>query len=692
MEQQQEYRLEGLTCIDCTKTFEKNVKNISNVEEVEVHFTTSKMKVKGNVSIEQLIEAGKFDDIQVIPLNAEPDNKPINSRNKRIAYASILFAFALAIDLLFSVQPVSILLLYGTVTIACGYKIFLKGFRRLFLFQFDMNVLMSIAVTGAFFIGEWREGALVAYLFAISEWLETYSFDKARNAIRSIMELSPKKATIVRNGVKVLLQVKDIQIGDLMIVKPGEKIAMDGVVVHGSSSVNQATITGESIPVEKGKGDIVFAGTFNEQGNLEVKVSKLTQDTTIAKIIKLVEEAQAKQAPSQAFVDRFAKVYTPIVFVLAIFIAFVPPILFQQDWSQWIYNSLALLVIACPCALVVSTPVAVVSAIGNAAKKGVVVKGGIFLEKLAHVQNIAFDKTGTLTIGKPNVTEMIWYTNNQQEELSIAASIELKTHHPIREAFVSYKQEHGLKDYVVEEFGAIVSAGIHGVVEEKEYYIAKPAYFAEMLNTHIKADVRTLEKKGNTVVVMATSEDVLGLIAIRDTIRESSKQTIKRLRKQKVEKLTMLTGDNKIVGKVISEELGLNNYYSELLPDEKVKQIKQLQKSGITAMVGDGVNDAPALALVDVGIAMGGAGSDSALETADIVLMSDDLDKLPFIINTSRQMLKIIKQNIFFAIAIKLLAIFLIVPGWLTLWLAIFADMGATILVTLNAIRLFKIK
>lgn len=690
-ERVQEYRLEGLTCIDCTKTFEKNVKSIANVEYAEVHFTTSKMKVKGNVSIEELVEAGKFDDIQVIPMNNHSE-KRINYRNKRIFYASVLFALAIAIDLWILVPTVFLILLYGTVTIVGAHKIFLKGFRRLFRFQFDMNVLMSIAVTGAFFIGEWREGALVAFLFSISEWLESYSFDKARNAIRSIMELSPKKATVVRNGVENLLSVEDVQIGDLMTVKPGEKIAMDGVVINGTSTINQATITGESIPVEKGKGDNVFAGTFNEQGYLEVKVSKLTQDTTIAKIIKLVEDAQAKQAPSQAFVDRFAKVYTPIVLTLAIFISIVPPIFFQYEWSHSVYNSLALLVIACPCALVVSTPVAVVSAIGNAAKNGVVVKGGIFLEKLAHVKNIAFDKTGTLTIGKPKISEMIWYTNNQQKELSMAVSIELKTHHPIRQAFVTYKEEHGLEDYLVEEFGAIVSTGVHGIVEGKEYFIVKPSYFAEKLTTNIQEDIRTLEKKGNTVVIMATREKLLGLIAIKDTIRESGKQTIQELKKQKVEKLSMLTGDNKIVGKVISQELGLSDYYSELLPDEKVKQIKHLQMSGITAMVGDGVNDAPALAVADVGIAMGGAGSDSALETADIVLMSDDLEKLPFIIKTSRKMLLIIKQNIFFAIAIKLLAIFLIVPGWLTLWLAIFADMGATIIVTLNAIRLFRIK
>lgn len=654
------------------------------------------MKVWGDVPLSELTKAGSFDNINVIPVGVEIQKISFwkNKRNNRMMITGLLLILAFYLDFFTSAQAGLLFSLYLVITLLGAFNIFKKGYKRLFLLQFDMNVLMSIAVTGAFLIGEWREGALVAFLFAVSEWLESYSFDKARNAIRSIMELAPKKATVKRKGIEQILAVSDIKIGDILVVKPGEKIAMDGIVKKGSSTINQAAITGESIPVEKTIGNQVFAGTLNEQGYLEVLVTKLAKDTTIAKIINLVEEAQGKKAQSQAFVDRFARVYTPVVLILAVFIAIVPPLLLAGNWNESIYNSLALLVVACPCALVVSTPVAVVSAIGNAAKQGVVIKGGIYLEKLAVVNQFAFDKTGTLTEGNPKVVGVTWYTNEQNKELAIAAAIEKQSNHPISKAVVKYVQQIEAKTHNVEYFSEIIGNGVKGIIEGKEYFVVKPEFVKKfgIINETIQEKISVLQNQGSTVIVMATNEQVLGLIVIQDTIRATSKRAILQMKKLGVSKIVMLTGDNPKVGQAIATSSGIDHFFAELLPNEKVEKVEQLQKQGFTAMVGDGVNDAPALALADVGIAMGGAGSDSALETADVVLMADDLEKLPFTINLSRKTLQIIKQNIALAIVIKFLAILLVFPGWLTLWLAIFADMGATILVTLNGIRLFRVR
>lgn len=654
------------------------------------------MKVWGDVPLTELTKAGSFDNINVIPVGVEIQKISFwkNKRNNRIMITGLLLSLTFFLDFFTNAQAGLLFSLYLAITFLGAFNIFKKGYKRLFLLQFDMNVLMSIAVTGAFLIGEWREGALVAFLFAVSEWLESYSFDKARNAIRSIMELAPKKATVKRKGVEQILAVSDIKIDDILVVKPGEKIAMDGIVKSGSSTINQAAITGESIPVEKTIGNQVYAGTLNEQGYLEVLVTKLAKDTTIAKIINLVEEAQGKKAPSQAFVDRFARIYTPVVLVLAVFIAIVPPLFLAGNWSESIYNSLALLVVACPCALVVSTPVAVVSAIGNAAKQGVVIKGGIYLEKLAVVKQFAFDKTGTLTEGNPKVVDVTWYTKEQNKELAIAAAIEKQSNHPISKAVVKYVQQIETKTHNVEYFSEIIGNGVKGIVEGKEYFVVKPEFVKKLgiINETIQEKISVLQNQGSTVIVMATNEQVLGLIVIQDTIRATSKKAIMQMKKLGVRNIVMLTGDNPKVGQAIATSSGVDHFFAELLPNEKVEKVELLQKQGFTAMVGDGVNDAPALALADVGIAMGGAGSDSALETADVVLMADDLEKLPFTINLSRKTLQIIKQNIAFAIVIKFIAILLVFPGWLTLWLAIFADMGATILVTLNGIRLFRVR
>lgn len=597
-------------------------------------------------------------------------------------------------------ESIAPILAYGASMVIGGHRLFITGLKNLIRLQFDMKTLMTIAVIGAAFIGEWGEGATVVILFAISEALETYSMDKARQSIRSLMDIAPKEALIRRGNQEMMVDVDDIQLGDIMIVKPGQKIAMDGIVVKGLSSVNQAAITGESVPVSKTADDEVFAGTLNEEGLLEVKVTKHVDDTTIAKIIHLVEEAQAERAPSQAFVDKFAKYYTPLIMLIALAVAVVPPLFFGADWDTWIYQGLAALVVGCPCALVISTPVAIVTAIGNAAKNGVLIKGGIHLEEMGAIKAIAFDKTGTLTKGIPIVTDYLPQTHaNSDELLSIVAALEKGSQHPLASAIMKKAEEENVpyQDMSIDDFSSITGKGIKGNFQNKMYYVGSPNLFDELLSNGIPSALKTtiarLQNQGKTVMVAGTSEEVLGLIAVADVLRENSKNVIENLHSLGIQKTIMLTGDNEGTANAIGDQVGVSDIKAELLPQDKLTFIKDLRnKYDRVAMVGDGVNDAPALAASTVGIAMGGAGTDTALETADIALMADDLGKLPFTVKLSRKALSIIKQNITFSLGIKLVALLLVIPGWLTLWIAIFADMGATLIVTLNGLRLLRIK
>lgn len=597
-------------------------------------------------------------------------------------------------------ESTSSILAYGASMVVGGYRLFSTGLKNLFRLDFDMKTLMTIAVMGAAFIGEWGEGATVVILFAISEALESYSMDKARQSIRSLMDIAPKEALIRRGNKELTVEVDEIQIGDIMIVKPGQKIAMDGIVIKGLSAVNQAAITGESVPVAKNIDDEVFAGTLNEEGLLEVKVTKHVDDTTIAKIIHLVEEAQAERAPSQAFVDRFAKYYTPIIMLIALGVAVVPPLFFGGDWDKWIYQGLAALVVGCPCALVISTPVAIVTAIGNAARNGVLIKGGIHLEEMGAIKAIAFDKTGTLTYGVPVVTDYIPQPDTDSDELlTIIAALENGSQHPLASAIMKKAEQDHLpyKNLTIDEFSSITGKGIKGKVNDKMYYVGSPKLFDEILTngipSNLKSTISELQNKGKTVMVAGTETEILGLLAVADEVRGNSKSVIHKLHSIGIQETIMLTGDNSGTAKAIGNQVGVSNIKAELLPQDKLTFIKELRnKYDRVAMVGDGVNDAPALAASTVGIAMGGAGTDTALETADIALMADDLGKLPFTVKLSRKALAIIKQNITFSLGIKLVALLLVIPGWLTLWIAIFADMGATLIVTLNGLRLLRVK
>ncbi|EGK10269.1 E1-E2 family cation-transporting ATPase [Desmospora sp. 8437] len=698
------YRVQGFTCASCAATFEDNVKKIPTVSDARVNFGASKLTVYGDSTVQELEKAGAFENLKVVPENEQipTEREPFWKRkeNLRVLASLVLLVAGWIMGQFTGEDSQPSIYLYTASILVGGYTLFWQGIKNLSRFQFDMKTLMTIAILGAATIGEWAEGATVVILFAISEALETYSMDKARQSIRSLMDIAPKEALIRRGNQEMAVPVEDIQVGDIMIVKPGQKLAMDGVIVRGASSVNQAAITGESIPVAKTVKDEVFAGTLNEEGLLEVQVTKRVEDTTIAKIIHLVEEAQAERAPSQAFVDRFAKVYTPAIMIASLALAVVPPLLFQADWSDWIYRGLVLLVVGCPCALVISTPVSIVTAIGNAAKNGVLIKGGVHLEEAGALNVIAFDKTGTLTEGKPEVTDLVSSEQaNEDEYLGIAAAIEKNSQHPLASAVMrrAEEKEIAFNQRLVEDFTSLTGKGVKAQVDGSLYFVGSPNLFEETLSNGIDEETRgsihRLQKEGKTVMVLGTNQQVLLLIAVADSLRESSRKAIQRLQQMGIRKTIMLTGDNKAMANAIGNKLGVGDVRAELLPQQKLDSIKQLQADGTkVAMVGDGVNDAPALAASTVGIAMGGAGTDTALETADIALMADDLEKLPFTIRLSRKALQIIKQNITFSLAIKAVALLLIVPGWLTLWMAIFADMGATLIVTLNGLRLLNVR
>jgi Cd2+/Zn2+-exporting ATPase len=698
----QVYRLQGLSCMNCAAKFEKNVKEIETVVDAQMNFGASKITVFGEATIEQLEKAGAFDGIKVMPAKqrAEEQRTPFWKKRTNITTAISALFVLLGYSAQFTADENSVLSigLFVLSIMIGGYDLFKVGISNLVRLQFDMKTLMTVAIIGAAFIGEWGEGAVVVFLFALSEALERYAMDKARQSIRSLMDIAPKKALIRKAGKEYEVDVEDIQIDDIMIIKPGQKIAMDGIVVKGQSSVNQAAITGESIPVYKQVGDEVFAGTLNEEGSLEVRVTKRAEDTTIAKIIHLVEEAQGERAPSQQFVDRFSKYYTPVIMLIALCLAVLPPLLWNGDWSEWIYRGLAVLVVGCPCALVISTPVAIVTAIGHAARKGVLIKGGIHLEETGRLKAIAFDKTGTLTKGTPEVTNIELINDiGEAELLGIAAAIERHSQHPLASAILREAERKAvdIEKWQAVDFRSITGKGAKANVNGNVYYIGSPALFAEFLAlpAHVQERISRLQADGKTVMLLGTNKELLGLFAVADQIRESAKAVIQSLHKLGIHKTMMLTGDNHATATAIGNALQLSEVKAELLPQDKLATIKKVREEfGSVAMVGDGVNDAPALASATVGIAMGGAGTDTALETADIALMADDLTKLPYTIRLSRKTLRIIKENITFALGLKILALILILPGWLTLWLAIFADMGATLIVIMNSLRLMKVK
>ncbi|KAF1297868.1 cadmium-translocating P-type ATPase [Enterococcus sp. JM4C] len=696
------YRIEGLSCTNCAAKFERNVTELPNVTAAKVNFGAGKISIEGEATLAEIEAAGAFENLKV---QEEQDTtvrvvekESFLKKHSQLLLSLGLIILAMASQLINGEEFILTEGLYILAIVIGGVSLFKEGLTDLFKLNFSMQSLMTIAIIGAALIGEWAEGSIVVILFAISEALERFSMDKARQSIRSLMEIAPKEALIRRNNLEQLLPVSQIEVGDIMIIKPGQKIAMDGQVIKGHSSVNQAAITGESVPVEKQINDEIFAGTLNEEGLLEVEVTKRVNDTTIAKIIHLVEEAQGERAPAQAFVDKFAKYYTPAIMGIAALIVVVPPVFFAGDFQMWLYQGLSLLVVGCPCSLVISTPVSIVSAIGNAAKNGVLVKGGIYLEEIGQLKAIAFDKTGTLTKGTPVVTDFLTTDSTKEDEyFTLIATLEANSQHPLASAILKRADEKALlyQTLTVDDFTSITGKGLQGTIAGTTYFVGSAKLFAAILpeNPTINETYQAFQQQGKTVLMLGTAETILAVIAVADELRESSQSVLTQLHEMGIAHTIMLTGDNLTTAQSIGQKVGVTEIKGDLMPEDKLTAIQSLKQTyEKVAMIGDGVNDAPALAASSVGIAMGGAGTDTALETADVALMGDDLQKLPFIVKLSRQTLSIIKQNITFSLAIKLIAVLLVIPGWLTLWIAIIADMGATLLVTLNGLRLMKVK
>ncbi len=757
------FHIRGMDCAGCARTVEQGVCNLPGVDHCELHFTSEKLHITGSVSRETVIA-------RVQSLGYEVDESgttapPALTGNfwqflwrrttTRLAMlGALLILPGIILHELLGIEHWLIDLAALGALLAAGLPIAQSAGRALIINRaITINLLMTIAAVGAVIIGAYTEAGVVMVLFALGEAMEGYTSSRARDSIRSLMQVIPNTATRLRSpqpqpqsdttiGMieseptheetnsgctsgcctpeatprEQNVPVESLQIGDVILTRPGERIPMDGRVLAGESSVNQAPITGESRLIERAEGDTVFAGSINGAGALEIEVTHRAEDTTISRLIRMVEEAQEQRAPTQRFIDRFAQYYTPAVVILALLVATVPPLLFGQPfWNPnaetfgWFYRALALLVVACPCALVISTPVSIVSAISNASRRGVLFKGGAHLETLSRVQTIAFDKTGTLTAGKPAVVQTRTATcpaacpEEQQvtcadcdELLALAAAVEQRSEHPLAQAIVTAATERHVQERypAATQVTALTGQGVTGQVDGREVLLGSHRSFDATIphTPDVCAAASADAAAGYTPVLVSADHRYIGTIAVADTVRTSSRAAIAQLRRAGVRRLVMLTGDTASTAQRIGDEVGVTEVRADLLPEDKVRVVRELQQRGSVAMVGDGINDAPALAAADVSVAMGGqaGGTAQAMETADITLMRDDLRLLPFALRLSRATMRTIQTNIVLALGAKLAFLVLVLLGMGTLWMAVLADMGASLLVTLYGVRLLN--
>lgn len=590
--------------------------------------------------------------------------------------------------------PLAVKGIYLAAAIAGAWFVAPKAWLAMRRGRPDMNLLMTVAALGAALIGEWFEAATVTFLFAVALALESWSVSRARRAIAALMEMAPTQARIVRSdGNEERIGVAQVPVGAHIVVRPGERIPLDGRVIAGETAVNQAPVTGESMPIAKAVGDEVFAGTINEDGAIDVATVKPAAESTISRIIQMVREAQSKRSPSEQWVEKFARSYTPAVMALAIAVAILPP-LFLGSWDAWFYQALVLLVIACPCALVISTPVSIVAALVAAARHGVLIKGGAYVELPSRLKAIALDKTGTLTQGRPQVVRVVPLSGHTEGELlRIAAAIERRSEHPLGQAIVTYAAEQGIRPAAVEGFQAVQGKGATAVLNGRSVWVGSHRYLEQ--RGHETAELRglleELSSNGSSVVAVGENGHVCGFIALADRLRPDARDAVAEMRTAGIGHVVMLTGDNRPTAEAIGHESGVDEVCAELLPQDKVAAVEDLlARYGTVGMVGDGVNDAPALARADLGIVMGAIGTDAAMETADIALMSDDLSRLPWLVRYSRRVLRVIRQNIFASLAVKVVFVALTFAGHASLWAAIAADMGTSLLVVFNALRLLR--
>jgi Cd2+/Zn2+-exporting ATPase len=592
--------------------------------------------------------------------------------------------------------PAAAIALYLGAVVAGGWYIAPRALLAARRLRPDMNLLMTIAALGAMLIGEWFEAGAVTFLFALALLLESWSVGRARRAIRNLLHLSPTIARVIdgSTGRPLEVAVDEVAIGSRVLVRPGEKFPLDGTVVAGSTTVNQAPITGESMPVPRGEGDPVYAGTINGEGAIEFQTTSKASDTTVAHIIRMVEEAQARRSPTEQWVERFARTYTPLMMGMAVLIAVLPPLLFGGAWSQWFYQALVLLVIACPCALVISTPVSVVASLASAAKHGVLIKGGRFLEIPARLRAVAVDKTGTLTLGRPEVIRVVPFNGHDDRDLlEIAAAVEGSSAHPLAEAIVRHASASGIRPEPARGYQAVPGKGATAELNSRRVWLGSHRYLEERAqeSPELHELLESLSADGASVVVVGNDEHVCGVIALADRARAEARAAVAALRAAGVDRIVMLTGDNGPTARAVARQIGIEEVRAELLPQDKLEVVDELvARNRMVAMVGDGVNDAPAMARATIGIAMGAAGSDAAIETADIALMGDDLSRLPWLVSHSRRTLRIIKENIAISIALKVVFVVLTLTGHASLWAAIAADMGVSLLVVMNALRLLQ--
>jgi Cd2+/Zn2+-exporting ATPase len=689
------YRVDGMDCAACAQTVEKVVAALDGVRAARVSFGNASLAVEGDIAAEQVSAAVARAGYRATPVGRHHEPAaPFWRRDARAIstlIATVLLAIAVAATLGGAERGVAEPLYLASMVVG-GWPVAraaLAGLRRRSL---DMNVLMTLAAAGAVGIGSYAEGAWVLVLFAVGTTLETFAFDRSRRSVGELMELAPAQARVVReDGSERLMPVDEVTEGTRFLVRPGERVALDGDVVAGSSSVDEAPITGEPVPVDKGPGDGVFAGTLNAQGALTVRAAKSAEHSTLARVARLVEEAQGSRAPSERFVDRFARVYTPLVFAAALALAVVP-LAFGGDVDTWLYRALALLIVACPCSLVISIPVAVVSAVGRAARDGVLIKGGQALEDLARVRTVALDKTGTLTLGRPELQEIVSLDGTSDEEaLALAAAVERGSEHPLARSLVDAAADRGLGLAAADGFAAQAGRGVTATVGDRRLWSGGPRMAAERLGS-LPREAEGLEERGQTVTVLGEGDHAIAVFGLADAPRSGARAAVAGLRRAGIRRMVVLTGDNARAAGAIARAVGIDEHRAGLLPEDKLRAIEQLERDGEpVAMVGDGINDTPALAAARVGIAMGAAGTDAALESADVALMSDDLARLPDAVTGARQASRVMRQNVIASLVVKGVFVLLAPFGLVTLVMAVAADMGMSLLVTLNGLRLLRV-
>ncbi|MBP2002762.1 Cd2+/Zn2+-exporting ATPase [Paenibacillus shirakamiensis] len=719
-----EYPVQGLSCSNCARELQDEIRKLDHGQDASLHYNSGRLIVRPEVDMDKVRKILKSDGASLPTLASSASSKASTTKgthndthshthteggkdhanhdhgeeghthehgdedNKRILWllgtAAVLYLSTFLLGDLLS--PTVRIIFYIVAIVLSGYSTFWRGLKNLVRLKFNMDTLMTVALAGAVVIGEWKEATLVAILFGLNELLEGYGMSRARKSMESLLTAAPKQAVVIRGDRTETIAIEQLQIGDIVQVRAGEKIPSDGTISEGQSAVNEAAITGESVPVGKKPGDTVFGGSVNADGLLKVKIEKEYKDSSLSKIMHLVQEAQDTKTPTELFIDKFARYYTPAIMIIAALVVLIPPLFFGAPWMKWVYEGLAILIVGCPCALVLSSPIALVSGMTRAARSGILVKGGIHLEQLAKINAIAFDKTGTLTEGRPAVMEEVIY--NEDKFYAITGAIEQSSLHPLAQAIVRRAKEKGIQDFVEpKDLNTIAGQGIQAEVGGTTYWVGSEEILnqltdAESEHSRIQEDLKRLKEAGLTLVLTADRDHVLGIAGLADKIRPESPDVIARLHAAGIQHTVMLTGDHEGTAKAVAAKTGVTDWYAGLLPEQKVDRIKELSSKWNTAMVGDGINDAPALATAQLGIAMG-KGTDSAVETADIVLMQDHLGKLPTVIKIARQANRIIKWNIGISLGLKIIALLLTLPGLLTLWIAVMSDMGATIVVTL---------